>query len=147
MKILRSVFALLITAGLAFSPAINAAETVPLFILRTTQKSPARVAAAIKAYTLQKHWLYLGENRVKNGEVSLVKICLPAAGKYVWAAGMEYSAMLPCGNFSIYQKAGATEISLLDPGFMNILHPDPNLKRLGDETRPLFNALLDTVTK
>ncbi len=146
-SVLHPVFALLVTLGLVFSPAINADDTARLFTVRTTQKSPVVVVAAIKAYALQRKWFYLGEIKVKNGAVSLVKICLPAAGKYIWAVGMEYSAMLPCGNLSIYTQAGTTQISLLDPGFMNILHPDPNLKRLGDETRPLFNALLDAVTK
>ena len=145
--ILRPVFALLMTMGLIFSSAINAANTDKLFIIRATQKPPADVVAAIKAYAQGKKWVYLGDNKIKNGEVTLVKICIPAVGKYVWAAGMEYSAMLPCGNFSLYMKGGATQISLLDPGFMNILHPDPNLKKLGDETRPLFKAMLDAVTK
>lgn len=105
--ILRPIFALLMTMGLVFSSTLNAAETDKLFIIRTTQKSPADVVAA----------------------------------------GMEYSAMLPCGNLSLYMKGGATQISLLDPGFMNILHPDPNLKKLGDETRSLFEAMLDSITK
>jgi hypothetical protein len=146
-SILRTVAALHMTTILIFTSAVNAGDAVNLLIIRSSQKPPAAVVTAIKAYAQGKKWLYLGDNVVKNGEVTLVKICIPAAGKYVWAAGMEYSAMLPCGNLSLYRKDGTTQISLLDPGFMNLLHPDPNLKKLGDETRPLFESMLEAVTK
>ena len=148
MKSTVRFLAALFTAITLFTfSAVYAEDAVKLLIIRSTQKPPAEVVAAIKAYTQEKKWLYLGDNKIKKGEVRLVKVCIPSIGKYVWAAGMEYSAMLPCGNLSIYMKNGATQISLLDPGFMNRLHPDPNLKKLGDETRPLFEAMLDSVTK
>lgn len=133
-------------SSILFGGVVHAAQD-GLLIVRSTQKTPHDVVAAIKSYATDRKWLYLGSNEVKNGEVTLVKVCVPAVGKYVWAAGMEYSAMLPCGNLGIYKKDGATQISLLNPGFMNILHPDPNLKKVGDETLPLFKAMLASVVK
>src|SRR6267378_3775081 len=39
---------------------------------------------------------YLGDSKVKNGEVRLVKICLPEVGQLVWSVGLQLSAALPC---------------------------------------------------
>lgn len=144
-KILRKVGAGVAASVLWGSTAW--AATDDLFIQRSTHKAPDEIVAAIKSYAGKKHWVYLGANKVKEGEVTLVKVCIRAAGKYVWAAGMEYSAMLPCGNLSLYKKDGLTQISLLNPDFMNRLHPDPNLKKLGEETLPEFEAMLTTVVK
>ncbi|MHB8473401.1 MAG: DUF302 domain-containing protein [Gammaproteobacteria bacterium] len=147
MKSIAHMFGFVLAAsGVLLGDAALAAQD-DLFIVKSSQKAPQDVVAAIKSYAEQKKWIYLGSNKVKEGEVTLVKVCIRAAGKYVWAAGMEYSAMLPCGNLSLYKKDGMTQISLLNPDFMNRLHPDPNLKKLGEETLPQFEAMLTTVVK
>ena len=139
------LFSLAATSFL-FSGTVAAADD-GLFIIKSSHKAPDDIVAAIKSYAEQKKWIYLGSNKVKEGEVTLVKVCIRSAGKYVWKAGMEYSAMLPCGNLSVYKKEGVTQISLLNPDFMNRLHPDPDLKKLGEETLPEFETMLTAVVK
>ncbi len=43
---------------------------------------------------------YLGDSKVENGEVRLVKICLPEVGQLVWSVGLQLSAALPCGRLA-----------------------------------------------
>lgn len=119
----------------------------PLFIVRNTAKSPQAVTTAIERYAHQKKWLFLGASKVKNGQVTLVKFCVPSVGKEIWSAGMYLSAMLPCGQVGIYKEKGKTEVSLLDPGYMSVLDPNPKLKKAGDTLRPMFMGMLDNVLK
>jgi hypothetical protein len=136
-------YAMLLALG-TFPQAGNADD---IFIVRTTSKTPAAVVSAIKSYSEQKKWQYLGNNKVKKGEVTLVKICIPEVGRLIWPAGLRLSAMLPCGNVGIYQKDAATEISVLHPRYMHRLHPHPATKRAGEVAQPLLTDMLDTVTK
>jgi Domain of unknown function DUF302 len=117
------------------------------FLLRTTAKSPDAVVFDIKSYVLERKWLYLAEFKLKNGEVTVVKLCVPSASKDIWAAGLHVSALLPCGHVGVYQEGGATQLSMLDPRFMNQLNPDPNLKKAGDDLYPLLSTMLDAVSK
>lgn len=73
-----------------------------IFIVRTTAKTPDAIVAAVRSYSEQQEWLFLSENKVKQGEVTLVKICIPEVGKLIWPAGLRLSALLPCGNIGIY---------------------------------------------
>lgn len=118
-----------------------------MFIVTSTPKTADAAVAAIKSYAADKKWLYLAEFKVKNGEMTLVKLCVPSVAKGIWAAGLHVGAMGPCGNLGIYQENGATRISMLHPKFMYALEPKPTLKQVGDELYPLFTAMLDHVSR
>jgi hypothetical protein len=118
-----------------------------LFILRSSAKAPDALIADIKAYSEQKKWQHFGESKVKNGEVSLVKVCIPAVGQVLWSAGLQLSAMLPCGNIGIYRKGEATEISVLHPRYMKVLYPHPATERASAVAQPLLIDMLDAVTR
>ncbi len=118
-----------------------------VFVVKATSKAPDAVVAAIKSYSEQKKWLYLGDSKIKQGEITLVKICIPEVGQLVLPAGLHLSAMLPCGNVGIYRKGTDTEISLLHPRYMQILHPNPAVERAVAVATPLFDEMLDAVTK
>lgn len=136
--------------GFAFAASsfANAADQADdTFLIRSSARTPEQVVAAIKSYVEEKKWLYLGDNKVKNGEVTLVKFCVPAAGKEIWGAGLQASALAPCGNVGVYKKDGATTISMLNPKFMNVVYPNPGLKKAGDELLPQFTEMLSEIVK
>src|SRR5918994_1371343 len=108
---------------LALTAHATAENPNDIFIVRTTSKTPDAIVAAIKSHSEDKKWEYLGESKIKKGEVILVKICIPAVGQLLWSVGLQLSAMLPCGNVGIYQKGTATEISVLHPRYMHTLYP------------------------
>lgn len=142
----RLLFATSILLLALQSPA-SASDPDDIFIIRTTDKPPAEAVAAIEAYVQDNKWIYLGANKVKKGQVTLVKICIPEVGQIVWPVGLQLSALLPCGNLGVYEKDGATEISALHPRYMNTLYPDPALERAGAVAAPLLIEMLDTVAK
>lgn len=146
MKYLISITLL---ATLAAAPAFSGEHATPndVFIIKTSAKPPEAVLGSIKTYVADNKWLYLGDNKVKNGEVILVKLCVPSASKDIWAAGLHVSALVPCGHLGIYQEAGQTKVSMLHPKFMNSLNPHPSLKKVGDELAPLLTAMLDDVIR
>jgi hypothetical protein len=135
-----AAFAALATGAAAQTPSAN-------FIVKTTAKSPEAVVSDLKSRVLENKWLYLAEFKVKNDEVTVVKMCVPAAGKDIWSAGLHVSALLPCGHFGVYREDGTTKVSLLDPRFMNLLNPHPGLKKAGDDLHPVLTKLLDDVTR
>ena len=53
--------------------AQNASE---VFIVKSTSKDPDAVVSAIKSYSEQKKWQYLGDTKIKQGQITLVKICI-----------------------------------------------------------------------
>ena len=55
--------------------------------------------------------------------------------------------MLPCGNVGVYSKGGTTEVSLLHPRYMHVLHPHAATERAGAIALPLFTEMLDDVTR
>lgn len=135
-------------AGLILlSDLVQAADPDDIFIVRTTAKTPDAVVAAVRSHAEQQKWIFLSENKVKQGQVTLVKLCIPAVGKLVWPAGLRMSALLPCGNMGIYANGDMTEISLLHPRYMHVLHPDPALEQAGAVAEPLLIEMLDTITK
>lgn len=117
------------------------------FVLRSTDKSPDDAVAAIQAYAEQRKWAFLGADKVKQGEVTLVKVCIPDVGKLIWSVGLELSAMLPCGNLGVYRKGGRTEISLLHPRYMQMLHPHPVVEKASAMAGTQFVEMLDAVAK
>jgi hypothetical protein len=137
----------LLAAACAIATAAAAQTPSANFIVKTTAKTPEAVVSDLKSRVLQNNWLYLAEFKVKNDEVTVVKMCVPAAGKDIWSAGMHVSALLPCGHFGVYREDGTTKVSLLDPRFMNLLNPHPGLKKAGDDLHPLLTKLLEEVTK
>jgi hypothetical protein len=122
------------------------ADPNDIFIVRTTSKTPDAIVAAIKSHSELKKWEYLGESKVKKGEVILVKICIPAVGQLIWPVGLELSALLPCGNVGIYRKGSVTEISVLHPRYMNVLYPHPATERASVVAQPLLIEMLDAAT-
>ncbi len=132
---------------LALTALARAENPNDIFIVRTTSKTPDAIVAAIKSHSEEKRWEYLGESKVKKGEVTLVKICIPAVCQLIWPVGLQLSAMLPCGNVGIYQKGTATEISVLHPRYMHALYPHPSTERASAVAQPLLIEMLDAVTK
>ena len=122
-----------------------AGEPNDMFIIRSSQKAPDEVVVQIERYAKDKKWVYLGSNKVKKGQVRLVKICIKAAGKELWKAGLHVSAMLPCGNVGIYKEKETTQISLLHPRFMHMIYPDPNVKKAVEISSPLLINMMDEI--
>ncbi len=131
---------------LATHPAM-AADDNPVFIVKQTTRSVNDVVTAVKAFAKQKKWVYLGDFKVKKGQVVLVKFCVRAAGKKAWKAGLKVSAFLPCGNMGVYKKDGKTEISLLNPDYMTRLYPNPNLKEAVAILAPMYKEMMQAITK
>lgn len=133
--------------ALACAALSGPANADGVFIIRSTQNTPDAVVAAIKSYSELKKWLYLGESKVKQGEVRLVKLCIPEVGQLLWPAGLHLSALLPCGNIGVYRKGEATDVSMLHPRYMHVLHPDPATQRAVEVAEPLLIEMLGVVTK
>ena len=141
--------AALILAALALAIAMipaRAAAPNDNFWVRSTQKTPEQVVAAIKSYAESRKWLYLAEFKIKGGEVTAVKVCYPPIGKDIFAAGMHVAAMMPCGNLAIYDEGG-TKVAMLHPKFMTLLFPDENLERAVRTVTPLFEEMLAEVVR
>jgi hypothetical protein len=144
---MRSSAGLSFAVALAFLGIARAESPDGMFIVRSSAKAPNAVIADIKTYSEQRKWQYLGESKVKNGEVSLVKVCIPAVGQLLWPAGLHLSAMLPCGNIGVYRKGEVTEISVLHPRYMQMLYPHPATERASAVAQPLLAEMLDAVTR
>jgi hypothetical protein len=114
-----------------------------IFIIKSSAKTPDAIVAAIKAYATEKKWQYLGDSKIKQGEITLVKICIPAVGQALWPAGPQLSAMLPCGNIGVYTKDARTEISILHPRYMHVLHPVPATEKASAIAHPLLMDMLN----
>ena len=139
--------ALYVLSGEPFSSICRGAGTDDIFILRSTTKTPDAVVDAVKKYSEQQKWQYLGANKVKQGQVTLVKVCIPEVGRQIWPVGLKLSAMLPCGNLGVYQNDGTTEISLLHPRYMQVLYPHPAVEKAAAIAERLLAEMLDTVAK
>jgi hypothetical protein len=127
--------------------AVGRADPNDIFIVRATSKTPEAIVAAIRSHSEQKKWEYLGESKGKRGEVTFVKICIPAVAQLIWPVGLQLSALLPCGNVGIYQKGTDTEISVLHPRYMHVLYPHTATERASAVAQPLLTEMLDAVTK
>ncbi len=146
-KHILAVVASLAITILAGNTAWSDESSNDIFILKTTSRSMTEVVSAVKSFAKKQKWVYLGDFKIKKGKVILVKFCVKAAGKKAWGAGLKVSAMLPCGSMGVYQKEGKTEISLLNPTYMNILYPNPNLKAAADLLAPLYKEMMETIVK
>lgn len=151
MRIASAVLICAMLSGCAMHraspPPSAAAGPGNMIMVRQTAKTPDQAVDAVKAYTEANKWVYVGATKTKQGEVTLVKVCIPAVAAIVWAVGLETSAMLPCGNVAVYQKAGRTEIAMLDPRYMAVLMPHPEVSRASAMAGPLLTQMLDTAAK
>lgn len=134
-----------IASLVALAGVNQATATDDIFIVTTTQKTPAAVVDAVRSYVEANDWRYIGDSKVKQGEVTLVKICIPEVGRAVWPAGLRLSALLPCGNLGVYEASGVTEISLLHPRYMALLYPDQATEQAGAIALPLLTEMLAAV--
>lgn len=139
--------ALSVVAILAVAPASRVQASGDMFMVRATAKSADDVLASIKSFAEQKKWQFLGTTKIKQGEITLVKVCLPEVAQLLWPLGLQVSAMLPCGNIGVYQKGAGVEVSVLHPRYMYVLHPNPATERAGVIAGPLFDEMLDVITK
>ena len=145
---LRSITTLtaIVLTGIGFTAMANSTSPGEMFWVRTTQKSPEQVVAAVKTYTEAHKWLYLAEFKIKGGQVTAVKICYPAIAADIFAAGPHVAAMMPCGNIAVYADQGRTTISMLHPKFMSVLAPHERMDKAVREVTPLFEKMLETVS-
>lgn len=130
-------------------PIQRAAAQAPsdMIIITAAAKEPDDVVAAIKAYAQEKKWQYLGDSKIRQGQITLVKICIPEVGQALWSVGAHISAMMPCGNIGVYKKDAATEIATLHPRYMHVLYPNPATERATAIAHPLLTAMLEAVAK
>lgn len=133
-------------AGLA-ACATPQPESNAMFVTRASSKSPAQLHQAIKDYAAQKKWLYIGDNKLKNGEVTQVRLCIREAAADIWKAGMHMAAMMPCGHFGIYQEGGAGKVTMMHPRYMTTLDPHPIVRKLADDVSGPFIAMLDEISR
>lgn len=145
----KSLTAAFCGLALAFSTqAALADDGKDMFIIRSTDKSPDAVAEAVKAYSEKMKWQYIEPTKVKKGEVTLIKTCIPAVGGKVWPVGLHVAAMLPCGNLAAYKgKDGKTEVSMLKASYMTKVISDPRIEEAAKIGQPLLDAMIDAVTK
>lgn len=138
-----TLFAAAPLAGFAQTPKPGA----EMIQVRSTTKTVDQVVAAVKAHAEAKKWLYMGESKAKQGEVTMVKVCIPEVGKLLWPVGLELSALLPCGNIGVYQKQGQTHISMLHPSYMQVIYPHPEVEKAVGVATPLLAEMLEAVAK
>jgi len=121
----------------------RSANTEDLFVISSSTKTPDEVVTSMKKYSEEPKWQFLGANKVKQGAVTLVKVCIPEVGREIWPLGLHLGAMLPCGNLSVYQKDGRTEIALLHARYMEVLHPDTATKKASAIAQPLLAGMVE----
>ena len=118
-----------------------------MIVVRATAKNPDQVVEALKSYSTSQKWAFLGANKVKNGEITMVKVCIPAVGSALWTANLQLTALLPCGNISLYSKGGRTEIAMLHPAYMQVLYPGKETEGAVALATPQLMAMLDEVAR
>jgi hypothetical protein len=135
-----SIARLLVCGTLLATPLTSLAQgPMPgpeMVLVRATTKTPDQVVDAVKSYSEAKKWRYMGADKVKQGKVTMVKVCIPQVGRLLWPVGLHLSALLPCGNIGVYQNKGQTKISMLHPRYLQVLYPHAEVeKAVGDSPR------------
>jgi len=116
------------------------------FIIHMLDQPPEAAAAQVRAHAeAEDDWLFLAEFGLAGGSVTALKICYPAIGPDVVAAGMHTMAMMPCGHLAFYEEDGQSTLSMLDMSFMTTLYPHPRLEDAVDTARPAFADMLSEV--
>ncbi len=117
-----------------------------LFIIHELDQPAEAAAAQVRSYTeAEEDWLFLAEFGLAGGNVIALKICYPAIGPDIVAAGMHTFAMMPCGHLAFYEEDGQSMLSMLDMDFMTTLDPHPRLEDAAATARPAFAAILSDV--
>ena len=134
-----------VTAGFLLAGTATA-EPGDLFIIHELDQPPAAAAAQVRFFTeTEEDWLFLAEFDLAGGAVTALKICYPAIGPDVVAAGMHTMAMMPCGHLAFYEEEGQSMLSMLDMSFMTTLDPHPRLEDAVTTARPAFADMLSEV--
>lgn len=147
----NSITRMLVCGALLATP-LSALAQLPtpgpeMILTKVTTMTPEQAVDSIKAYTEEKKWLYMGATKAKQGEVTLVKICIQQVGQMLWPVGLHLSALLPCGNFGVYLNKGKTEISMLHPRYMQMLYPHPDVEKATNVAAPLLMEMFTTIAK
>ena len=117
-----------------------------LFIIHELDQPPGEAAAQVRSHTEnEEDWLFLAEFGLAGGQVIALKICYPAIGPDIVAAGMHTFAMMPCGHLAFYEEDGRSMLSMLDMDFMTTLDPHPRLQDAAARARPAFVRMLSDV--
>ncbi|WP_209427054.1 hypothetical protein [Pararhodobacter sp. SW119] len=131
--------------GLA-STGASAADPGEHFIIHQLDHPPEGAAAMVRSHAeAEDDWLFLAEFGLAGGSVIALKICYPAIGPDVVAAGMHTMAMMPCGHLAFYEEDGQSTLSMLDMSFMTTLDPHPRLENAAATARPAFAEMLSEV--
>ena len=136
-------------AGLVLAlPRVAAAQN-DIIALRRSAKAPADVVDAINAHVGAKKWDFMGAHTVKpkQGEVTLVKLCILQVGAALWPVELLMSALLPCVNIGVYPKQGGSEAAMLHPRSMQLLLPNPEVDHAVALATPQLLEMLDAVTR
>lgn len=123
-------------------PAVQAGDSSDMFIVRATNKSVEEVVKSVESFSNKQSWFYMGADTIMGGRVTLVKVCLPSVGRLILPQGMQYSAILPCGNLSVYKKNGKTEVSMLSANYMHALVPTKKMAEAVKTAEPLLGKLI-----
>ena len=122
-------------------------ESESVIVVRSTTASPDEVVNRLKTYSTDKKWAFLGANKVKNGEITMVKVCIPAVGAALWQVNMQLTALLPCGNVSIYSAGGKTEVAMLHPSYMHAIMHSAETEKAAGIAAPELTAMLEAVAR
>jgi small ligand-binding sensory domain FIST len=123
-----------------------AADPGDHFIIHDLDHPPEAAASLVRFHTqAEDDWLFLAEFTLAGGSVTALKICYPAIGPDVVAAGLHTMAMMPCGHLAFYEEEGQSKLSMLDMTFMTTLYPHPRLEDAVTTARPAFAAMLSEV--
>ena len=144
MKTLNLTF--LAALVVSFTGPVAAEGPGDLFIIHQLDQPPEAAAAQVRAFTeAEEDWLFLAEFGLAGGQVTALKICYPAIGPDIVAAGWHTMAMMPCGHLAFYEEDGQSMLSMLDMDFMTTLDPHPRLENAAATARPAFAAMLSDV--
>lgn len=148
MKIFLSVCVSSVLWSLSPASAAQVPKPGPgMVLVQPSAKTPDEVVEAVKSYSEAKKWLYLGATKAKQGEVTMVKVCIPQVGQLLWPLGLQISALLPCGNLGVYLQKGQTQVSMLHPSFMQVVYPDPAVEKAVGVATPLLMEMFETVAR
>lgn len=142
---MRFFHACLLAALAIVAVGARAGEPNEMFMIRSTDKSYGQVTDSVKSYVKKQGWVYVNDAELKG--VVMIKFCVPEMAKDIFAARDIVTAMLPCGQIGLYKKDGKTQIAMLHPAYMERIYPDPNIKRAADKGLPLFQAMLEEISK
>jgi len=144
MKVLNTT--LTTAVALLLTGPVAAEGPGDLFIIHQLDQPAEAAAAQVRSFTeAEEDWLFLAEFGLAGGQVTALKICYPAIGPDIVAAGMHTMAMMPCGHLAFYEEDGQAMLSMLDMDFMTTLDPHPRLEDAVATARPAFAAMLSDV--